>query len=157
MGSEKAIERLDWFVDAEFAVHPDMKGHTGMAMKFRGGTGAPLTTSVKQKLNTSSSTTCELVAVDQVLPLVLWTPLFLKEQGVEVKENVLHQDNKSRILLEENGKHSSGKRTRALDIRYFMVTDQVERGNVSITYCPTDDMVGDFMSKGLTGLKFAKF
>ena len=155
-GSEKAIERLDWFVDTAFAIHLDMKGHTGMAMKFRGGTGAPLTTSVKQKLNTSSSTTCKLVAVDQVLPLVLWTPLFLKEQGVEVKENVLHQDNKSAILLEENGNRSTGKRTHTLDIRYFMVTDQVEHGNVSITYCPMDDMVGDFILKGLTGAKFKK-
>ena len=77
-GSVKAIERLDWFVDVAFAVHPIMKGHTGMAMKFRGGTGVPLTTIVKQKLNTSSSTMCELVAVDQVLPLVLWTPLFFE-------------------------------------------------------------------------------
>ena len=85
-GSEKAIENLDWFVDAAFAVHPDMKGHTGMAMKFRGGTGAPLTTSVKQKLNTSSSTTCELVAVDQVLPLILWTLYFLKNKELKLKK-----------------------------------------------------------------------
>ena len=39
-GSEKAIEHLDWFVDAAFAVHPDMKGHIETAMKFCGGKGA---------------------------------------------------------------------------------------------------------------------
>ena len=100
-GSSKGIERLDWFVDAAFVVHPDMKGHTGMAMKFRDGKGAPIQSSLKQKLNTGSSTTCELVAVDQVLPLVLWTPLFMKEQGIDIASNVVYQENKSTILLEK--------------------------------------------------------
>ena len=52
---------------------------------------------------------------------------------------------------------SSGKRTRALNIRYFFLTDQVEKGNVTIVYCPTNDMVGDFHSKPLQGEKFQKF
>jgi hypothetical protein len=59
--------------------------------------------------------------------------------------------------LETNGKKSSGKRTRALNIRYFFLTDQVEKGNVTIVYCPTDDMVGDFHAKPLQGEKFWKF
>ena len=59
--------------------------------------------------------------------------------------------------MEKNGKYSSGKRTRALNIRYFYITDQEKRGNVQIKYCPTDEMVGDYMSKGLQGIKFSKF
>ena len=74
-----------------------------------------------------------------------------------MEENNVHQDNKSAILLEENGKRSSGKRTRAVNIRYFMITDQVEKGNMNIVYCPTDKMVGDYVTKGLQGLKFGKF
>ncbi len=31
---------LNWYVDASFAVHPDMRGHTGGAMTM--GTGFPL-------------------------------------------------------------------------------------------------------------------
>ena len=75
-GSEQAIERLDCLVDAAFAVLPDMKGHTGMAIKFRGVKGAPLTTNIKQKLKSSSSPMCDLAAVDQVLPFVLLTLYF---------------------------------------------------------------------------------
>ena len=71
--------------------------------------------------------------------------------------NVLHQDNKSAMLLEENGKRSSGKHTRAVNVRYFMITNQIEKGNSEVAYCPTDDMVGDYMTKGLQGLKFGKF
>ena len=81
----------------------------------------------------------------------------MEEQGYNVKQNILYQDNKSTILLETNGKRSSSKRTRALNIRYFFLTDQVEKGNLSIEYCPTGDMIGDYMSKPVQGKLFKKF
>jgi hypothetical protein len=59
--------------------------------------------------------------------------------------------------LETNGKKSSGKRTRALNIRYFFLADQVEKGNLSVEYCPTLEMIGDYMSKPLQGKLFVKF
>jgi hypothetical protein len=37
------------------------------------------------------------------------------------------------------------------------MTNQVEKGNVQIEYCPTDDMIGDYMMKPLQGDKFRKF
>ena len=119
--------------------------------------GAPITISRKQRLNTKSSTEAELVAVDDVSTLVLWTKLFLEEQGYEVTKNIIYQDNKAAILLEKNGKASSGSRTRALNIRYFFITDQVVRGNAVIEYCPTDQMSADFMTKPLQGSKFRKW
>jgi hypothetical protein len=42
------------------------------------------------------------------MPLVIWTHNFLKAQGFEVNDNVVFQDNQSAILLEKNGKASSG-------------------------------------------------
>ena len=157
LSAANGLNKLEWYIDASFAVHPDFKSHTGATMKFQGGLGSPIQISTKQKLNTDSSTTAELVAVHQGLPKVLWVPLFLEEQGYSVEENTVFQDNQSAILLEENGKKLSSKRTRHLNIRYFMVTDQVEKGHIIIKYCPTDDMIGDFMTKGLQGVKFAKF
>jgi hypothetical protein len=59
--------------------------------------------------------------------------------------------------LEKNGKRSSGKHTRALNIRYFTINDHVEKGTISIKYIPTNKMIGDYMSKGLQGIKFHKF
>ena len=49
-------------VDASFAVHPDMRSHSGMSMSM--GKGSILNSSKKQKINTRSSTEAELVAVD---------------------------------------------------------------------------------------------
>ena len=74
-----------------------------------------------------------------------------------MKRNILYQDNKSTILLEQNGKRSSSKRTRAINIRYFFLTDQVEKGNLGIEYCPTTEMIGDYMTKPLQGKLFEKF
>jgi hypothetical protein len=146
---------LKWFVDASFAVHPDFKSHTGGTLTL--GLGSPISMSRKQKLNTKSSTTAELVGADDASTIVLWTKLFMEAQGYPIDENILYQDNQSAILLEKNGKRSSTKRTRALNIRYFFLTDEVEKGNLIIKHCPTDEMVGDFFTKPLTGEKFSKF
>ena len=59
--------------------------------------------------------------------------------------------------MQENGRKSAGKQSRALNVRYFFLTDQVEKGNLRITYCPTDDMTADYMMKPLMGEKFRKF
>ena len=145
---------IKWFVDASFAVHPDFKSHTGAVMTY--GTGAVMTASRKQKLNTRSSTEAELVGVDDMATMILWTKLFLEEQGYDVEKNIVYQDNKSAILLETNGKKSSSKRTRALNIRYFFISDQVSKNNLSVEYCPTEEMKGDYMTKPLTGKLFRK-
>jgi len=155
LSARKGSHSVEWHIDAAFAVHPDFKSHTGATQHFVGGKGAVQSTSAKQKLNTSSSTTSELVGADQVLPMALWTPLFMKAQGHCVKENNVWQDDTSTMPLENNGKTSSRKRTRALNTRHFMTTDQVGRGDCAIECCPTDDMVGDCMTKGLQGVKFA--
>ena len=112
---------------------------------------------MKQKLNTRSSTEAEVVGVDDFAPKIFWTKLFLESQGYNINKNILYQDNKSSILLEENGRKSAGKRSRAINIRYFFITDQVAKGNVKIEHCPTDVMVADFMTKPLQGTKFREF
>ena len=149
------LKIIKWYVDASFAVHPDFKSHTGAVMTM--GNGAIQSISRKQKLNTRSSTEAELIGVDDAATMVLWTKLFMEEQGYDIEENKIYQDNKSAILLETNGRKSAGKRSRALNVRYFFVTDQVEKGNVIIDYCPTDDMIADYMTKPLQGEKFKKF
>jgi hypothetical protein len=73
------------------------------------GQGVIYGTSKRQKLNTKSSTEAELVGADDVMPQMLWTLYFLEAQGYKINNNVLYQDNKSAILLESNGRGSSGK------------------------------------------------
>jgi hypothetical protein len=81
----------------------------------------------------------------------------MEHQGIDVTSNILLQDNKSAILLEKNGAKSAGKRSRALNVRYFFLADQVDKGNLTVEYRPTDDMIADYMTKPLQGYKFKKF
>jgi len=107
-------------------------------------------------MNTKSSTEAELVAIDDSMAQVLWTRHFLAAQGEYIPTTTVYQDNKSTILLAENGKASSGKRTKHLDVRYFFVTDKIKKGEVKIAYCPTQDMLGDFFTKPLQGTQFVR-
>jgi hypothetical protein len=146
---------LKWWVDASFAVHPNMRGHSGGGLSL--GRGFPIVSSTKQKLNTRSSTETEIVGADDFMPAICWTRYFLEAQGYKVRDNILYQDNKSAILLEKNGKASSSKRTKHINIRYFFITDRVKEGDVSLIWCPTGDMIGDYMTKPLQGALFRKF
>lgn len=149
------LQLMKCWVDASYAVHPDMR-HTGGAASL--GKGIIYGTSTRQKLVTRSSTEAELVGVHDVLPHAgsLDAILPREAQGYTVTDHIVHQDNKSTMLLAQNGKGSSGKRTRHINIRYFFITDRIAAGEVSINYCPTADMISDYFTKALQGNLFKK-
>ena len=60
-------------------------------------------------------------------------------------------------MMEVNGKRSSGKRSWALNINYFLMTDKVEKENVQIKCCTRDKMWGYFMTQQIRGGKFRTF
>ena len=146
---------IKWYVDSPFAVHPDFKSHTGAVMTYGGGAAQSI--SQKQKLNTRSSTEADLVGADDVSIMILWTKLFMEAQGFKIDNNILYQDNKSTMLLLNNGKRSSSQRTRAFNIRYFFLTDQIKKNHLAVEYCSTTKMVADYMSKPLQGKSFQEF
>jgi hypothetical protein len=80
----------------------------------------------------------------------------MEAQGYGVT-TVLSQDNQSTLKLSENGKASSGKGTRRINIRYFFITDRIAQKEVAIEYCPTKQMVADYFTKPLQGDLFYKF
>ena len=149
------LDQNHWFIDGAFAVHDDMKSHTGGYMTF--GKGMLDGSSSGQKINTTSSTEAEVVGVHDNMPSLLWTRYFMEAQGYPLKPSVVHQDNQSAMLLETNGRGSSSKRTRHMNIRYFFVGDVMKRKQAILQYCPTDEMIGDFFTKPLGGAKFRRF
>ena len=91
----------------------------------------------KKKLNTKSSTEAELVGVDDLIPQILWMRYFLESQGMKASDNIVYQDDHSAMKLETNGRASSGKRTRHINIRYFFVIDRIQENEMKVEYCPT--------------------
>ncbi len=146
---------LHWYVDAAFAVHPNMRGHSGGALTL--GLGFPISSSGKQKLNIHSTTESKLVGVDDMMSLIIWSRNFLKAQGYVVVNNILHQDNRSAILLEQNGKMSSGKRTKHITVCYFFFMDRIRSGEISPKWCSTGEMIAYFLTKPLQGAMIWKF
>ena len=90
---------VKWWVDGSYAVHPDMRSQTGGTMLL--GKGPIISTSIKQKMKTKSSTDTKLIAADDLMPHILWKKYFLNWQVYNAKETILYQDNKSAILLEK--------------------------------------------------------
>ena len=114
---------VDRWIDGAFANHSDMRSHTGGCLSL--GRGMVTSKSLWQKLNTHSSTKAELVTVDDCLPQVLWTDLYLISQGYSTGETIICKDNKSAMLLAENGNQSSSQQTHHLNVRYYFVTDKI--------------------------------
>ena len=81
----------------------------------------------------------------------------MEAQGSGCKQVIILQDNKSSVLMEINGKASSGKRTRHMNIWFFNITDQVEKGEAKIMWVPREDMVADYLTKALQGAEFCCF
>jgi Reverse transcriptase (RNA-dependent DNA polymerase) len=77
-----SLTKMETWVDAAYAVHNDMKSHTGGVVSF--GRGAVISKSIKQKLNTKSSTEAELVGASDFFPTIIWARMFLAAQGVSV-------------------------------------------------------------------------
>jgi hypothetical protein len=60
------------------------------------------------------------------------------------------------LLLSENSKISSSKRTHHINDRYFFAADRFKKGEVKVAYCPTMNMLADFFTKLLQGSTFKK-
>eukprot|EP00980_Cylindrotheca_fusiformis_P003597 scaffold800_cov138-Cylindrotheca_fusiformis.AAC.2 len=144
------------WVDAAFATHDDMmRSHTGGIISM--GKGALYASSRRQKINTKSSTEAELVGAADFLAQTLWTTNFLRAQGYEVSRSEYHQDNQSAMKMEKNGRQSAGQKSRHINIRYFFIKDRVASGEITLLYCPTGEMLGDFFSKPQQGGMFRRF
>ena len=149
------MQKMKSWVDVSYGVHHDCKSHTGGCASF--GWGVLLTMCQKQKLNVKSSTEGETVGASDYLSNIIWARMFLEAQGFKLTENILFQDNMSAIKLEKNGKMSSGKRTKHMDIRYFWIKDRIKTEGIEIRYCPTQMMIADFFTKPLQGNLFKRF
>ena len=116
-----SIDKSDnkkWYVDATFAVHKDMRIQNGGFTTIV--TGRAHVQYSKQKLNNKMSTEADIVRVDNIMTHVIWNQYFLKEQIYEIHDNFIYQNDQSTIKPEKNGRLSSSKRTRNINIRYYL-------------------------------------
>ena len=144
--------RVYTYIDASFGTHSDRKSHTGVYATL--GIGGFYTKSTSQKINTTSSCEAEIVALAKGLQQSIWSRGFLIAQGFPPLPITVYQDNQAAMKLIERGRPAA-EQTRHIDLGFFWVTDLVERGIITIVFCPTLSMIADFFTKPLTGSLFS--
>ena len=132
----------EWWVDASFDIHDDMKRRTSIAMTL--DKGPIVAESIKQKINASSFTEAELIGVADAISKIFWCHHFMEVQGSIVEDVYVYQDNQSAILLEQNGLKSIEKETRHIKIKYFFVIDKIKNKELKVIYCSTEEILADF-------------
>lgn len=145
---------LEGFSDADGASQEHRHAVSGYAFLLDGG--AVSWGSKKQELVTLSTTEAEYVAATHAAKEAIWLRRFVSEVFRPLTQpTVLHCDNQSAIALAQSGAFHA--RTKHIDIRYHFIRFSVDKGSISLVYCPTDDMVADTLTKPLPSLKVKHF
>jgi hypothetical protein len=147
------------YIDASYGPHADGKSQTGAIIGI-GDALAIIAKSTKQKVVTKSSTEAELIAVTDVISEVLDLKGFVEELGYVMngteRPAIVYQDNQSTMKLMESGPPSSSK-SKHVRIRTFWLREKIEEGGLKVTFCPTDQMIADGLTKPLQGAQFELF
>jgi hypothetical protein len=92
--------QLRWSVDASFAVHKDMRSHTGAVLSL--GQGALMSMSLKQKINTKSSMEAKLVGVDDAMNFVEGIQLFVEQQIKSINNDSVLKKLRCDFVIEQD-------------------------------------------------------
>ena len=68
---------------------------------------------------------------------------------------MIFEDNQGTIALAYNP--VSRQRSKHIDIRYHFIREVLNKGYITLHYCPTSDMVADVLTKPSTKIQLDKF
>lgn len=118
--------------------------------------GAVSWSSKRQDIVAQSTFEAEYVALSHAFKEVLWLRNLLQEVWqMPMDPTTLYSDNQSAIALAKDDRYHL--RTKHIDIRYHFIRYHIERNEVVVTYCPTEDMVADILTKALPSMKAKHF
>jgi hypothetical protein len=136
LGADNLFSFRSW-VDASYAIHDDMKSHTGGVISF--GMGGLICKSSKQKLNTKCSKEAEVVGASDYLPNTLWVQMFMAAQGYPINKTHFEQDNESAIQMEKNGRASAVPRSRHIRLKARSKNGPTRTGHIQVDrHLPSD-------------------
>ena len=102
-----------------------------------------------------STTEAEFVAATTAGQEILWLRNFLSELGYKFDSpSTLHIDNRSALCVAKNPEHHG--RMKHLNLRFYWLRDEVEKGRIHLVHLRTDDMPADIMTKALGRVKVEK-
>ena len=96
----------------------------------------------------------EYVAAASCCAQLLWVKQQLKDFGIETCCIPILCDNTSAINMAKNPVQH--KRTKHIDVRHHFLRDNVEKGNIIMEFCKTENQVADIFTKALGRESFQK-
>ncbi|CAI7863712.1 unnamed protein product [Closterium sp. NIES-53] len=109
--------------------------------------------SSKQELIALLSAEAEYIALCSATKEGLYLRELLEEAKLaELPNFTLFCDNQSAIRIAN--KSGFANRTKHIALRYFFVKDEIEKGRLELSYCPTSEMAADYLTKKLGKQKF---
>ena len=145
---------LSGYTDADGSMGEDRRAISGYAFLIDGG--AVSWSSKRQEVISLSTTESEYVAATHGVKEALWLRSLLSEVFGPAKDaTTMLCDNQSAIALARD--HQYHTRTKHIDVRYHFIRWVIERGEVRLVYCPTEDMVADVLTKALPSPKVKHF
>ncbi|XP_069149149.1 secreted RxLR effector protein 161-like [Solanum lycopersicum] len=139
------------FADADFAGYQVDRKSTSRMAHFLGSSLISWGTK-KQNSVALSTAEAEYVAVAACCSQLLWIRQHLEDFGIHIKAIPLMCDNTSAVSVGKNPVHH--KRTKHIDVRHHFLRDNVEKGNIVLTYCPTEEQIADIFTKALSKDQF---
>ena len=142
----KGFSDSDWAGD-----QTDRKSTSGYCFQFSGGVIS--WRSSKQNCVALSTAEAEYVALAGATQEAIWLSRLLREMRVEINEPiVIFEDNQAAISISNNPTHHP--RTKHIDIKYHFVRNAVLNNEITLKYCPTNNMLADIFTKSLSADKF---
>ena len=134
------------YTDADGASHEHRHAISGYSFLIDGG--AVSWQSRKQELVTLSTAEAEYVATTHAAKEAIWLRRLIFELfPISPSPTTLYCDNQAAIKLAiEDNYHA---RTKHIDIRFHFIRQVISDGTLTLTYCPTDDMTADILTKSL--------
>jgi hypothetical protein len=142
--------------DASYLSHADSKSHTGIFYSLTSEGPGISFFSVKQKTIAQSSTESELIALHEGAKSTVWMTSLIRKLGAQLECPVIYQDNEATIRLAAIGGPASNA-TKHIKMKFFTIKEYTDNGLLTVHYKPTEDMVGDILTKPLVGAQFLKF
>ena len=100
----------------------------------------------KQKTTALSSCEAEFLALSEAVREALWLRQLLAEMDVGFVQPIkIRVDNQSAIRLAENPVQH--QRSKHIDIRYFRIREEIEKGRIELEYVMTDHNLADILTK----------
>ena len=145
---------LQGFTDANFAMDlTARKSTTGILFQLFGG---PISWESRRQRSTALSTTdADIYAASEGSREAIWLKTILGELNIDVGQIPIFCDSRCAISIIENPENH--QRVKHIDIKYFFVREQQNKGTLILRNVPTKNQLADMFTKPLGQKDFENF